>query len=88
METRLSNIQARVDSKLKAEADQLFSELGISTADAVRMFLKQSVNVNGLPFQPIIKTPNKETLIAIKEIEEGRANKVSSAEDLYKELSI
>jgi DNA-damage-inducible protein J len=48
-------LQMRIDSKLKAEADNLFSELGITTAGAINLFLKQALICKGLPFQ--VKLP-------------------------------
>ena len=45
-----TNIQVRVDSALKAEAEQLFSDMGLDMPTAVRLFLRQSVTANGLPF--------------------------------------
>ena len=48
-------LQMRIDSKLKAEADNLFSELGITTAGAINMFLRQALMCKGLPFQ--VKLP-------------------------------
>ena len=32
-------VRARVDPELKEETDKIFSELGISTTEAIRMFL-------------------------------------------------
>ncbi|MDR2669429.1 MAG: type II toxin-antitoxin system RelB/DinJ family antitoxin [Desulfovibrio sp.] len=45
-----TNIQVRVDSDLKAEAEQLFSDIGLDMPTAVRLFLKQSIINNGIPF--------------------------------------
>ena len=44
-------LQVRIDSGLKQEAEELYSRLGISIADAVRMFVVQSIEVQGLPFE-------------------------------------
>ena len=43
-------VRARVDSDLKDETDKIFSELGISTTYAIRMFLAQVKLRRGLPF--------------------------------------
>ena len=43
-------VRARVDPALKDETDRIFSELGISTTDAIRMFLAQVKLRRGLPF--------------------------------------
>ncbi len=43
-------LQVRVDEKLRAKAAAIYEELGIDLQTAVRIFLKRSVMVNGLPF--------------------------------------
>jgi len=43
-------VRARVDSRLKAEAEVVFDSLGINTTEAVRMFLSQVRLRRGLPF--------------------------------------
>lgn len=42
-------INLSVDADLKAEVDNLFADIGLTTNDAIRMFLKQSLLYNGLP---------------------------------------
>lgn len=76
-------IQSRVSPELKQQAEAVFSALGLSTADAIRMFLQQSVNVGGLPFQPIAKRPNAETLAAMEELENGGGQMFRSTADLF-----
>lgn len=43
-------IQFRVDKELKNEADKLFKELGLDLGTAIKLFLKQSVNKQAIPF--------------------------------------
>ena len=45
-----TRIQTRLDTNLKQQAERVFSELGMDLATAVRLFLKQAVIQNGLPF--------------------------------------
>lgn len=45
-------LQVRVDDKLKAAADEVFSSIGLDTSSAVRMFLTATVERRGLPFEP------------------------------------
>lgn len=52
-------MQIRIDSELKKKADALFGDLGLDTSTAVRMFIKQALNANGLPFA--VKKPKKST---------------------------
>lgn len=44
-------LQVRIDSELKKDAEELYRRLGISIADAVRMFVVQSLEAQGLPFE-------------------------------------
>lgn len=62
-------INARIEPKLKKRAEAVFDKIGLSTTDAVTMFLTQVVAQNGLPFSA--KVPNKETIRAIEELERG-----------------
>jgi addiction module RelB/DinJ family antitoxin len=43
-------LQIRVDTKLKQDAENLFADLGLDTPTAVRLFLKQALAQNGIPF--------------------------------------
>ncbi len=47
----MANLQVRVDDTLKAEADRLFTSIGLDTSSAVRIFLKQSVLRGAIPFE-------------------------------------
>ena len=40
-------IQVRVDTRLKQQAEDLFNDLGLDTASAIRLFLKQAVMYPG-----------------------------------------
>ena len=80
-------VQSRVNSELKAQAEHVFSGMGMSTADAIRIFLQQSVNEGGLPFRPYAKIPNAETLAAFKETEEGNAHP-TTLDELRNEMGV
>ncbi len=43
-------IQVRVDEELKKTAEYFFNEIGLDLSTAIRMFLKKSCMVRGLPF--------------------------------------
>lgn len=66
-------IHARIDPELKASAEKVFSEIGITTTEAIRLFLKQVELHNGLPFPVAI--PNRETLEAMAEAQNPAALK-------------
>jgi DNA-damage-inducible protein J len=45
-----SLVQIRVDEDLKNQATDIFEKLGLDLPTAFRMFLKKSVEANGIPF--------------------------------------
>lgn len=73
-------LQTRISEDVKQKADALFAEMGISTTDAVRMFLMQTINQGRLPFTPSGKQPNAETL---KALNEKGGETFKSLEELY-----
>ena len=79
-------IRARTEPGLKAQVDKVFRKLGISSSEAINIFFRQVTLRKGLPFDVAI--PNKTTLKAMKEIEEGKAKNSSSLKDFFKELGI
>ena len=62
-------IRARVEPALKHEAEAVFSQLGLSTTEAVTLFYKQVTLHRGLPFA--VKLPNAETHEALKQAHEN-----------------
>ena len=62
-------LQTRVDNSVKQEAENLFASLGLDMTTAIRLFLKQSINQQRLPFDivPPQYSFSKETLAAIDE---------------------
>ena len=43
-------INVSVDKKLKQEVTAVYERLGLTVQDAIRIFLRRSVKVGGLPF--------------------------------------
>lgn len=64
------NVTVRMDSKVKAQADELYASLGMDMSTAVNMFVRQCLRERQLPFQPSLMVPNQETIRAIEESEE------------------
>jgi DNA-damage-inducible protein J len=54
-------IQIRVTRELKEEAETVFKSIGLKTSEAIRLFLQQSINNGGLPFQPMAAKPKQPT---------------------------
>lgn len=62
-------IRARVEPELKAQAEEIFSKLGLSPTDAITLFYVQVILHEGLPFA--VRIPNTETIEAIRQAETG-----------------
>lgn len=69
MPNSTTNISIRMDSDLKAQADELFGELGMSISTAFNIFVRQSLRVGGIPFEIKLERPNQETIAAMLEAE-------------------
>ena len=63
-------INARVEPKLKKEAEKVLRSVGVNTSDAVSMFLRQVVLQEGLPFE--VRVPNKRMRKAIADLRSGK----------------
>ncbi|MBR0283165.1 MAG: type II toxin-antitoxin system RelB/DinJ family antitoxin [Oscillibacter sp.] len=68
-----SNINIRVDTKLKQDAEELFHDLGLTMSGAITLFLQCAVNNNGIPFE-VKRAPNAVTKAALAEYEEMQKN--------------
>ena len=80
-------IRARVSPELKAQAEDILAEIGLSSSDAIRMFYKQVTLQRGLPFEARI--PNATTLKALRDAEAGRdMTDYASVDEMFKDLGI
>ena len=65
-----TNLNVRLDKKLKKDADTLFKKLGLNMSSAINLFLTQSVKEQGIPFMITEKKPTRRLKKALKEAEE------------------
>ncbi len=77
-----ATVRARVDSKLKEETEKIFSEIGLTTSQAITIFLKGVKRERGIPFE--LKIPNETTLKAMQEAKDGKGETINF-EDFIKE---
>jgi DNA-damage-inducible protein J len=84
-----SSMTIRINPELKSEADAVLNYLGLTTSEAVAIFLRQVVLNKGIPFA--IKAPlyNGETLKAMQEAEEiaKNAKGFDDIDDMFRELN-
>ena len=55
---KTQTVHTRVTEDIKAKADHIFSALGLTTSQAIMLFLTAVVNNNGMPFE--LSLPKKE----------------------------
>ena len=62
-----TTVRARIDADLKKDVEKILSEIGLSTSQAITMFMKGIKRERGIPFE--LKIPNEETLAAMQDAE-------------------
>lgn len=84
---RTATITTRVEPELKEEVSRIFKSLGISTTEAINLFLQKVNTFKTLPFEADI--PNKETLEVINNTDAGKdLFEFESIEAFHKSLGI
>ena len=85
-----TNLSIRMDTELKAQADELFGQLGMNLTTAFNIFVRQSLRVGGIPFEIKLDKPNKETMAAMLEAEriahDPNVKHYSDVEEALREL--
>ena len=85
-----NTLQVRIDDDLKTQATMVYDQLGIDLSTAVRMFLKKSVAVNGIPFEVKNEYRRDRAVAALNEcrtLSEENGNSNMSLEDINAEIA-
>ena len=80
-------VHVRVDKKIKAQATETLSAMGLSMSDAVRVFLTRVVAEQRIPFA--LRVPNAKTREAMTEADElvkAHRARFSDPEELFENL--
>ncbi len=78
-------INARVDKRTKAKAQKVLRQVGLTTTDAITLFLHQIILHQGLPFD--VRVPNKKTRAALRELDAGGGAVYTGAtKDILREI--
>ena len=64
-----TNLNIRMERDVKEQAEQIFSDLGLTMTAAINLFLRAAIRERGIPFSLKRNVPNEVTAAAI---EEGR----------------
>lgn len=86
-----TNITMRMDTRVKAQLQDLMSDLGLDMTTFFTMAAKQAIREQRIPFEVSREIPNSETIEAFKEVEEFKKNpsivkSYNCFEDLLKEI--
>lgn len=81
---KVAMINARIEPKLKSRAESILHKVGLTSAEAVRLFYMQVCLHNGLPFE--VKIPNEETVKAMLDADKRKTHKAKSVDDLFDNL--
>ena len=78
-------VRARIEPRLKENAECILAQLGLNTTDAITMFYKLVVMHHGLPFE--VKLPNAETMQAMRDVKERKnLHRINNLQDFFKQL--
>ncbi|MDR0446026.1 MAG: type II toxin-antitoxin system RelB/DinJ family antitoxin [Oscillospiraceae bacterium] len=88
---KTASIYIRIDPQIKAEIQAIYAKYGISVTEAINIFLHQSRNVGGLPFDLRETRYNAETEAAIQEAREimsgkRKAKMYTTVDELFSDL--
>jgi DNA-damage-inducible protein J len=78
-------VHVRIDKRTKARAAKALAAMGLSVSDAVRVLLTRVAAEKSLPFE--VKTPNAETIAAMKEARAGGLHSFDSVSALMADLN-
>lgn len=60
-----ATLEVRMDSELKEQVELLYKQLGTSFAEAVRIFARQSVEDQGMPFSMHLSAAGRKRTLGI-----------------------
>ena len=84
---KTAQIRARVEPRLKERAEGILAILGMTPTEAIRLFYRQVVLMEGIPFS--IAIPNETTLRTMDRTERGEdLQRFETAEEMFEELGL
>lgn len=74
----------RLDDKTKLEAQKIFNDLGMDFSTGIKIYLKQVIKTNGIPFE--LNDDNRSLDRAIAEYKAGKSKSFHSVDELFDDL--
>jgi DNA-damage-inducible protein J len=85
---KTDTLHIRIEPDLKAKVESTLNQLGMSTSEAVNIFLRQVILTGGLPFEVKLPQPNATTLKPLKKAKiVSKTGKSYTNVELMKELN-
>ena len=66
-----TTLTIRLDETLKAEAEDVFEDIGLNFSTAITSFLKKCVAVGGMPFELVRQSREERVNMYLREAEEA-----------------
>ena len=84
-----TNITMRIDAGIKAQLQELMSDLGLDVTTFFTMAAKQAIREQRIPFPMSMEVPNADTIRAIEDVRQRRnlSRSYSSVEELMEDLN-
>ena len=84
-----TNITMRIDEELKAQLQELVSNLGMDMTTFFTISAKQAVREQRIPFPISMDVPNADTIRAIEDVRQRKnlSRSYSSVEELMEDLN-
>lgn len=79
---KTTDVRCRIDEDLKDRATAVLNACGLSLSDAMRLFLRQVVTTQGLPFE--VRVPSEKTARAMAQAREIR-RQFDSIDDMLRD---
>lgn len=80
---KTTDVRCRIEEELKESATEVLKACGLSISDAMRLFLRQVVAVQGLPFE--VRIPSEKTARAMAEAREIKRG-FNSTDEMLRDL--
>jgi len=81
---KTTEVRSRIEPDVKENATKVLADCGLDLSGAIRLFLRQVVAQQGLPFE--VRVPNATTTAAMEEARAMTAARFNSAQELFDDL--
>lgn len=81
VQAKSAEVRSRIEPDLKEKSTEVLADLGLDLSGAIRLFLRQVVEVRGLPFE--VRKPNAKTVAAMTEARTMAAARYGTAKELF-----